>query len=457
MWKWLIGIVLLLVVVFGGIGAYVAFAPGMEDFRNQLSGKTPEGGGEPVRIELVERGDLTRTVSAPGSLEPKTLVKISAQVSARIVALPFEEGEYVQEGDVVVRLDARDLVAALESAEASLKSEEARLDGTEADLIRARAEYNRIIELYDTKDVSKSEMEEAEALFLKAKSAKAMAEQSIEIAKANIEQRKKDLDNAVITSPISGTITQLHAKVGELVVIGTLNNAASVILEIADLQNMILKAAIDEANIAPVRAGQKAIVYVNAYPDDEFTGTVERIELQRSVSSDGTGFFETEILMDELEEDDSSLRRLGLTANTDVEVERLKDVLKVPTQAVVDRRVDELPSEVVGGNQNVDTNRTFSTVVYRFIDGKAKATPVRVGPSDLTHTVVLGGLENGEPIVTGPYKMLVTLKHDQAIRDMDAESEQDGESGEGEPALVEEESGEGSATKADANGGSSTG
>ena len=138
-------------------------------------------------------------------------------------------------------------------------------------------------------------------------------------------------------------------------------------------------------------------------------------------------------------------------------MERLKDVLKVPTQAVVDRRVDELPSEVVGGNQNVDINRTFSTVVYRFVEGKAKATPVRVGPSDLTHTVVLGGLDEGEPIVTGPYKMLVTLKHDQAIRDMDAEGETDDEPSEGEPALVAEESGEDGATKADANGASSTG
>src|ERR1043165_6601123 len=119
----------------------------------------------------VKRGKLAKIVSAPGSIEPKTKVQISAQVSAKITALPFREGDRVKNGDVVVRLDADDYIAALESAKASLKGEEARLEGIKADLAHAEAEWGRIKELFDTKDVSKSDLDSAEATRLRALSA----------------------------------------------------------------------------------------------------------------------------------------------------------------------------------------------------------------------------------------------------------------------------------------------
>jgi HlyD family secretion protein len=423
-WKWLVGIVIVLVVLGGGGALIVLKSP----LGKQLLGSMDqEGGGTEVRLEAAELGDLVRTVSAPGSIEPKTLVQISSQVSAKIIALPFREGDMVKQDDVVVRLDPQDLVARLDASKASLKSEQARLTGAEANLINARLNFERLRQLYETGDVTKADLDAAEAQFLGAKSNKQVIEASIEMAQANIEQAQKDLDNTTITSPIDGIITVLNTEVGETAIVGTTNTPGSVIMEIADLSEMLVKAQIDETNIAPVEEGQGATVYVNAYDDREFRGKVQKVGLKRQVAADGTGVFNTEILLG-LEEGERLYS--GLTASVDIEVESFYDVIRVPSQSVLDRRVEDLPPEIVKASEHVDATKTFARVVYRMIDGKAVATPVEVGPSDLTHTVILAGLEVGERVVSGPYRVLVDLKHDQRIRDMDAKDKAPGEEGE---------------------------
>ncbi|MEZ6243945.1 MAG: efflux RND transporter periplasmic adaptor subunit [Phycisphaerales bacterium] len=409
--KWLVGIFIVLVVLLGGGGVVVMASPLGKQLRSGFKNEAP---ATEVRMEAAELGDLTRTVAAPGSIEPITLVKISSQVSAKIIALPLREGEQVKKDDVLVRLDPQDLLARLDSAKASMESEKARLGGAEANLINARLSYERFQQLYETGDVTKAELDGAEAQFLSAKSSKQVIEHAIEMAQAAIEQVNKDIENTTITSPIDGVVTTLNAEVGETVIVGTTNNPGSIIMEIADLSHMIVKAQIDETNIAKVKEDQEAKVFINAYDDREYTGKVQKIALKRQVAQDGTGFFETEILL-RLEEGERLYS--GLTATVEVEVESYYDVVKVPSQAVLDRRVEDMPKEVVEGNELVDSKKAYCRVVYRLVDGKAVATPVEVGPSDLTSTVILKGLEAGEKVVTGPYRVLVDLKHDMRLRD----------------------------------------
>jgi HlyD family secretion protein len=349
----------------------------------------------------------------------------------------------------VIRLDPQDLVAILDSAKAGLRGQEARLGGAEARLINARLEFERLRSLFETGDVTRSELDASEANYLQAQSDKQALEHGIEQAQAQIDQAEQDLANTTIVSPINGVITALNAEVGETVIVGTTNNPGSVIMEIADLSNMLLRAAVDEANIAPVEVGQEATVFINAYSDREYAGTVRRIGLKRRVSSDGTGTFEVEIGL-ELAEGETLFS--GLSASTDIAVERVFDSIRVPTQAVLDRRVDDLPLDVRTGNPLVDTNKTFARVVYKVVDGKTVVTPVRVGASDLTGSQILEGLEEGDEIVTGPFRVLVNLKTDQAVRDevkveaekkaeearkeaekSGAESDGGGEAGEGDP------------------------
>lgn len=422
----ILGVGVVGLAVLAGVGVVVVKSPVGQNF---IESRKDADKSLPVAMNQVSFGDLERTVSAPGSIEPKKLVKISSQVSAKVLAIPFEEGEQVQIGDVIIRLDPQDLVAVMDSAKAGLKGQEASLGGAEAALINARLSYERLQQLNETGDVTKAELDAAEASFLQAQSNKQVLIHQIEQAKAQIERAQKDLDNTIITSPINGVITTLNTEVGETVIVGTTNNPGSVIMEIADLSEMLLKAAVDEANIAPVEVGQNAKIYVNAYADREYDGVVQKIGLKRQVASDGTGTFEVEILM-ELPEGQTLYS--GLSASTDIIVEHFYDAMIVPSQAVVDRRVEDLPEKVREGNNIINFDKTFTRIVYRVVDGKTVATPVKVGPSDLTQTVITEGLDKDDIIVTGPYRVLVDLKHDKAVRDQskseDSEADAEDES-----------------------------
>ena len=106
-----------------------------------------------------------------------------------------------------------------------------------------------------------------------------------------------------------------------------------------------------------------------------------------------------------------------MTADVDIETRKHPDVITVPSQAILAREVDSLPLDIREKNDVLDKGKKFATVVYRVVDGKAVATPVRAGQSDLTHTIVLAGLKDGDKVVVGPYKVLDNLKQDQKLKD----------------------------------------
>lgn len=409
MWKWILGFVLLVFVALGATG-FVLYSNGTlkewgEKFRPDLKATN-------VRLAEAVKGDLARVVSAPGQIEPKTKVEISAQVSARIVALPFREGAQVKKGDVVARLEQENLAALVDSAKAELKSREAQFAGAQAEHARAQLDLNRQRELYSTKDISKANLDQAEANFARVNADLKSAQSSIDVARANIARAEKDLSYTTIVAAFDGTVTHLGAEIGELVVVGTLNNPGSVFMEISDLSTMLLKARVDEANIAPVKVGQKARVYVNSFPDRVFDATIETVGLKRLVDKDGTAYFETDVLIDK---PDDVLLRDGMTANADIQVEVLRDVVKVPSQAVQDRAIDDLPRSIVENNPRVDHTKKFARVVFVYEKGKTRAVPVSVGVSDLTDTVILAGLDAGAKVVSGPFKVLQGLKNDQSV------------------------------------------
>ena len=369
--------------------------------------------GTPVRLYTVNRGSLTQVVSAPGEVQPKTDVNISARFTARIEKLPFEEGEDVKAGDIVVELDARELEAALKQARARLKSDEARIEGLRASLTVAQSEWRRQKDLYETNDVSLSTLEQSESQYYSLKADLESALFGLEVTKASITQREEELNYAILRSPFNGTITKINAEVGETVVAGTMNNQGTVILNIADFSEMLVKTRVDESDIAPLRVGQNAKVYINAYPDEVFDAKVQHIGLNRLVDSSGAGYFEVDILID------TRGKRLysGLSANVDIAVAEHENVLLVPSQCVQERQIDQLPDEVTENNKYVDLNQRYTNVVYKFIDGKAVATPVKTGPSDLRFTIIEGGLEEGDIVVSGPFKVLMSIKHNDRIVD----------------------------------------
>ena len=404
--KWTAGTLVVGALTIGGLGLFMY--PKMKELAQARGGEQ----GEAVRTLKAEAGRLVRTVSAPGDIEPRRKVSISARVSALITELPFRDGDVVQAGDVVVRLDDKDLRAALDRSEASMRSEQARFESARAEVINAVAEWERLQELLRTNDISKSEFDRAEARKRQAEANLNAAEHAIEVARASVTQARENLRYTEIVSPISGRVTLLNAEEGELVVTGTMNNAGTVILEIADLSEMLVRAQVDETDIAFVRPGQSVRVNINAYPNEMFEGTVQLVSLQSTYSQqDRAKIYETEVL---LHLDDRSLYS-GLTANVDIEIETLEGVLLVPSQAVHELRTDELPDEL-RTSPHVTQNKTFTWAVYVVEGGRAMARPVTIGPSDLTSTAIVGGIEPGDEVIVGPWKALQRLEHKMAVR-----------------------------------------
>lgn len=420
---------------------------------------------EVVRIEQARRGELTEFVSAPGEIEPKKKVEISAKVSARIIELPYEEGDVVTGGNleivppvpasVLVRLDAKDLESRLRSAQAGrsaqaaqvevekarIASQQAALKGLAASLEEAKRDLRRKKELLESQDISQATFDQAQCKVdeLKAQYAAAghtlesaelnlvVLQHNLEAAEARIAQAREALSYTTITSPIAGVVTRVNAEVGEMVMTGTMNNPGTVILEVADLSQMLVVAQVDEADIGELKVGQQAKVYVQAFADIEFKGVVDSIALTHRLSEKRTKYFRTEILLD----NDANVARLysGLTADVDIQTREHTDIIKVPSQAVVAREADSLPLEIREDCPQLDKNKTHATVVYRYNDGKAVVTPVKIGPSDLTHTMITSGITEEDNIVVGPYKVLDGLKHDQNLRDeREVESEKDSDS-----------------------------
>ena len=244
---------------------------------------------------------------------------------------------------------------------------------------------------------------------------------NLQAAEARVEEAKEALSYTTITAPMDGIITRLNAEVGEVVMTGTMNNPGTIILTVADLSQMILNAEVDETNIGLVQVGQPAKVHVQAFWDDEFKGVVHSIALTNSRSNAGTKYYETKILLS----GDVAKLYTGLTADVDILVKEHQDILKVPSQAVLERKIDDLPESVRKENPLVDPKKTYLTVVFRIVDNKNAVTPVRVGPSDMTHTIIEEGLSEGDRVVIGPYKTLEMIAGDKPVEEENKEQAKD--------------------------------
>ena len=434
----------IIVVVLAGIGGLAAGAGWWF-----VRGPSPGDLATSVRTERVGRGELVELVPAPGQVQPRTKVSISARVSARIAELPFEEGQVVTKGDpsanppipasVLLKLDSKDLEAELRSAEARRAGEAEQLEvskarilaqvaqikSTEVQLADAERNLRRQKQLFESRDVSQATVEDAQAKVDTFRAQISAARQDVvasetglrvmqhqlEAAEAGISKARDALSYTTIASPINGVVTKLNAKAGEMVVTGTMNNPGTVILEVADLEHMLMVARLDETSVASVAPGQRALVRMQAYNEELFEGVVEKVALVSTDEKDGSRYYRTDILLT------TNGRRIysGLTADAEIQTKRHENVMRVPSQAVVGRSIDELPADL-RSLSFIDRTKPFTTVVYRVVNDKAIVTPVKIGASDLTHTIVEAGLSDADIVVTGPFKVLESIKHDQQIK-----------------------------------------
>ena len=384
------------------------------------------------RSTAVREGSLNESVSAPGFVEPVSKVDISAQISARVMALPLREGDVVHKGDLVVQLDDRNLKAVLASTtarrdgeRARLEAERARIEGPKQSLENSKRNLERQRKLFETGDVARQALEDAmvkvqeiEAAVVGSQKNIGALESSLAASEAEIERVREEVSYATIRAPIDGTITRLNAEVGELVVVGTMNNAGTVIMTIANLARMRVRAQVAEADIAKVLEGQPAEIFINAFSGRSFHGVVEEVALQRTSSgqgsaasaTQGSGTFKVDVSLDT----EGTRIFSGLAANVDIAIKEHRGML-VPTQAIVERKRDDLPAALAESTVFQGAQRVVA-IVFLDENGVAVATPVRLGSSSLTETIVEMGLSAGQSVVVGPYKTLEQLKGGEKLR-----------------------------------------
>ncbi|MCA9293551.1 MAG: efflux RND transporter periplasmic adaptor subunit [Phycisphaerales bacterium] len=431
---WVVGAGVVLALIVGGAAVFIV--PKVLDAQRASKDRARQ---QMVDVAEVTIGELTRTISAPGTVKPKTEVNITSRVSAKLVRLAVQDGDTVREGDIVAELDRKELEArlaaaearmladqaSLKASEASLASDEAGLLGVKASLDKATADFERTQELFKSGDKSESELDAIKAELERQRSTHAARLASLEgtrasveaararvaVAQADVDQAKENLDYTIIRSPMIGVVTQVNSEIGE-VVLGTIQNQGTVIMTIADLSEMLVEAELSEFDAPKAKEGQHVRVYVQPYGDQRFAGELRRVGLQsRMNQQDGAKYFDAEVVLDTAGEQMFS----GLTASVDIEIETLRDVIVVPSQAVIDKKYEELPRKIQK-DELIDKEKSYARVVFVLDGDKVHMQPVKVSASDLKSTAILAGLETGQQVVIGPFKALLGLRDGATVK-----------------------------------------
>jgi len=400
-----------------------------------IIGASARGGnkkGMPVQLARVRAEDITSRVRAPGKIEPKTQVKISADIMGKVTRLAVKEGDTVRKGQLLLQLDETQRRADFQQAKAALASAEARKREADALLRVADASYKRQRALYEQKLLSQAEWDNATNLYESAATAAGTAAEEVTRTQSVLTAAKDNLEKTRIVAPFDGVVSALYIEQGEIVIMGTMNNAGTQILTVSDLSRMLVKADVDETDVVDIGVGQKAKITVDALPDTTFIGTV--LEIGNTAKRSATGMvegqtnFEVKVVFDQ----SVPAVRPGMTADVDIETATHTKAAGVPIQAVVVRTERELEraakrkgakepkknrSEAIAAEDDTAGRRDKEiTGVFVVRDGVAKFVPVRTGIASETMIEVFGDLKTGESIVSGPYKALRELKPEQKVR-----------------------------------------
>ncbi len=425
---------LVLVAVSGGLFALASTRRGV-DAKPILNVATEVA--LTVRTAAPAREAIIRLVQSPGDVEAVLEVDVSSEIVAKIEEMPVEEGDIVKKGDLLCRLNDDRLRAEVDSANAYIGQLRASIDLAEADLDKARRDYDRQRSLSEANATSQLELANYHTTFKKARSAYAMRGHELEQAAASLKTIEEDLKRTIITAPISGIVSKLVAKQGEVVITGTMNNPGTVIMTISDLSKMQVRTRVDEVDVPLVKVGQKARVYLQSDPNTPVPARVVRVASKGSRPT-GRDVVTFETLLEVLSTADRI--KPGMTANVEVEVAQNSNAITVPIEAIVNRMRKDLPEAIV---KEIDERRSkvdlshralqaqYHRVVYVMNGEKALVRLVDIGISDTRRVEILGGVGVDDMVITGPYRSLDQLEDGKrvALSDKDKEKANTSEDG----------------------------
>jgi len=393
-----------------------------------------------VQTGKVGRLDLVQIVTASGEVRPKRYVNVGANVSGRLVEINVKEGDRVEKGQVLARVESERYQAIQRQSEAGVSAGKADLDRAEADLEISRLAYERNKKMREDKLVSDQQFDQAEADYKMKKANVEAARRRVAQLQAATDSTRDDLVKTTVIAPMSGVVTNLPMEPGEMV-IGAMSFSPTVIMTVADLSVMECEVMVDETDFRNLKLGQDAEIKVDALEGLKLKGVVTEIGSSALVRGTGTTAAQTSTLGANTGNQPKDFKvkitikdppqnlKPGLNATADITTSTRKNVIAVPVQAVVVREVNKEGKVVDPEGGTGEPGREGNTVqaavrekgketdgVFTVQGDKVVFKPVKTGIMGETDIEVVDGIAEGQEIVTGSYKTLRTLKDQAKIK-----------------------------------------
>jgi len=410
--------------------------------------------GPEITTEAIRARDLEAIVSASCKVQPKRQVNISANTMGRVTRLAVEEGQRVRAGQFLLEIDPRSLEGQLQRGEASVAAAQSSLlqsrtavEQSRVGLDLAKQNLARQEELWKDGLTTKEALERAQNE-LAAREAEIRSrqqdiltrEQQIKQEQASLATTKYNLNQVIISAPMDGLVTRRNIEEGETAVVGTMNNAGTVLLTIADMSLLEAEVEVDETDIPNVQLGQLAKVTIDAIPDREFKGRVTEIgnSPTQATNTQNTGQRQaTTFTVAITIEDKVPDVRPGFTCTAEITTATRAKVVAVPIQALTVREMlfnpsgalvheppppppsrfsrqppaRQAPAEPPPGHERKETEG-----VFLLQGGRAVFMPVKIGVAGEQYFEVVSGLKIGDQVITGPFASVRELADGQGVR-----------------------------------------
>ena len=353
------------VIIAVGVGLYFMFKSSDKLTRQQFE------------FVKAERGNITETVTATGTLQPINIVSVGTQVSGIIEKVMVDYNDEVTEGQILAELDKLLLTETLHETQAAL-------DLAESKLKVAELNFSRYQDLYKQDLIAKAEMEDAEI-------ALATAQSALKSAQAAYNKAKQNLGYAQIVSPVSGTVVSKEVEEGQTVAASFQTPTLFTIAE--NLKLMQIEANVSEADIGKIKPGMEATFTVDAYPTDTFTGTVKQIRLKPTETQNVVMY----TVVIDVPNDDKRLLP-GMTAFVSIITSAKEDVLRIPNTTIQFKPSARLRQNMKG--QRPTNLKPTEVVVYSFEAGQIVPHIVDLGLLDVDYAEVVEGLLEGQEVIS---------------------------------------------------------
>jgi HlyD family secretion protein len=394
-------------IIIIAVAAVIALGAGGFAMMHGKDDKTLE-----VEVTPVKRAKIVQKVNGTGKIQPNTEVKISSDVSSKIIRLTVKEGDHVEAGQLLVELDRQKLLASVASLEASVRAAQANARLAQDNRAQAEREFHRAQELVKKKLVSQSALDTAQTAFQVENSRASSANNQVAQVEGQLRQAQEDLNKTQIFSPISGTVADLKKEAGEIAIGSQFQE--DVIMVIAQLGSMEAVVNVDENDINSIKLGQPAEIEVDAVLGETITGKVSEIASSANVAPAGQATQKTEFEVKIAITSDTAKLRPGMTASADIVTATEDQAVSVPIQSVTVRTPDQLGKD---GKNYKPGKDGFVELVFVVKDGKAYAKQVTTGIQSADLIEIKSGATEGEQVVSGSYRAISRdLGNDMAVK-----------------------------------------